>query len=195
VRQRGWHTLIVLLLAFFAVSCGESPAPTAAVPDAQVWIPNSETELGPIYSLAALSDNSVWAVAETKSEPTQAVLLHWDGTGWKTKATIGDAAHIYVLRDLAVLSDTDIWAVGSRTSTITKSNKEVLVAHWDGASLSFEIPLQTGVPNELRSIAASRAMISGRWARPGRAPLWSVGTARNGRSQQHHAPKMEVITG
>src|SRR5687768_17131985 len=107
--------LIIGLVLALLVGCNQAPVSTSTETGAQLWFPDSDSELGPIYSLVARRDDSVWAVGATKDSPTKAILLHWGGSVWKSVATLGDDLYSYWLHDLVVLSDSDVWAVGNRS--------------------------------------------------------------------------------
>ena len=65
-------------------------------------------DIGEVGSLAADSENDIWATSVLNS-----VALHFDGTQWK-KVPMASSSRI---NKVAVLSPTNVWAVGQQTNS------------------------------------------------------------------------------
>jgi hypothetical protein len=88
-----------------------------------------------LYAMHFSSADDGWAVGGGD----QTLILHWDGTAWKT-ATWPDAYRLLAVDGIAA---DDIWAAGVAENTDTSSNPG-LIFHWDGKVwASYPVPAGT----------------------------------------------------
>jgi hypothetical protein len=77
--------------------------------------PNLGSGRNALYSVAAISANSAWAVGFYDAAAEQTLIEHWDGTSWSVQPRpdvgTGDNALLGVAATFAPLS-TRVWAVG-----------------------------------------------------------------------------------
>ena len=84
------------------------------------FVPTSD--IGSIGSLAADSENDIWATSVTNS-----VALHFNGSGW-VRVPMAKASRV---NKVAVISPTNVWAVGQQTNA-----KFSQIQHFNGTSWS-----------------------------------------------------------
>jgi hypothetical protein len=99
-----------------------------------IWAPDPKEDVGPLYGIAGVAPNDVWAVGRTASEPHKALIAHWDGRQWGVTERISVIPRNHVLKDIVALSKNDIWAVGSYESGGEPPNVTTtpLTLHWNG---------------------------------------------------------------
>lgn len=85
---------------------------------------------GPLYGVAAVSFDDVWAVGGSG-------IIHWDGAAWSAVSHPG----VGTLRAVAAASTNDVWAVGNTNGSQT------LIEHWNGSSWSVVSSPNPGSPN------------------------------------------------
>ena len=113
---------------------------------------------GFLYRVSAVSASDAWAVG-TVGNPSQPLLVHWDGTRWSkvTSPNVSTAE----LSGVSMVSAADGWAVGTNFS-----GPIALIEHWDGTGWSA-VPAATdsnGAADVLDGVAAASA-----------TDVWAVG--------------------
>jgi hypothetical protein len=87
-----------------------------------------------LYSVAAASATSIWAVGSYSPQagstvPSNTLVEHWDGAKWSVVASPNVAgAPGSFLSGVAVVSARDVWAVGY----VIASQTTALIEHWNG---------------------------------------------------------------
>lgn len=144
-----------------------APSDTPTPPDCGDWRqwpnPDGTQLINPIYGVAALAPDDVWAVGFRGGYGTtnpHVLIQHWDGTQW----TLMPADNPGILHAVAAVATDDVWAVG-----YFNDPAQTLTMHWDGSDWSIiPSPSDTGVSNNLYGVAASSSN-----------DVWAVGNARN----------------
>ncbi|MDQ2968676.1 MAG: hypothetical protein M3R37_10225, partial [Actinomycetota bacterium] len=77
---------------------------------------------GSVGAVAAISPDNVWIGGFLRRGGQQNLVIHWDGTGWKTVRIPVEG-----ISDVSVVSENDIWAVGGDAFS------SPAVLHWDGS--------------------------------------------------------------
>jgi hypothetical protein len=138
----GLFLLFVLVMWFSRVFSGSG----SDIMSAGTWVPDASEDIGPLYGVAGVASNDVWAVGSTRDSPMRAVALHWNGVDWSSRFPLTDGVNDASFRGIAALSSSDVWAVGSARVSITETSP--LLAHWDGASwevhTTADLQLQVG---------------------------------------------------
>ncbi|MDQ3707555.1 MAG: S-layer homology domain-containing protein [Chloroflexota bacterium] len=109
-----------------------------------------------LWSVAAISDDDVWAVGGHFSRTTTPLARHWDGTDWST-AQLPRPENSFLYGTDGVASD-DVWSVGVWWD---RSAEHSHILHWDGQSWT-ETPSADGGDERLTAIDARTA--SDAWA-------------------------------
>jgi hypothetical protein len=130
-----------------------------------------------VVAISAVSYDNIWAVgqrflSDRSSDPTLALIEHWDGRGW----TLMDGADLggesASLSAVTALGRDDVWAIGQHEATSSRHSRRMpLIEHWDGQSWSLaEVdpspPAGVFVPTALAAIDAV-----------GRRDVWVLGRA------------------
>src|SRR5687768_3142032 len=130
----------------------------------QVTSPTSGDLINPLYGVAAVGPDDVWAVGfhggYGSSDP-EVLIEHWDGTAWSL-VPVTDTG---ILRGIDVVAPDDIWAVGNTDDFVVGT----LTMHWDGTAWSrvpSPSPNGEGTGNYLHAVAAA-----------GPDDVWAVGEA------------------
>jgi hypothetical protein len=105
--------------------------------DGVEWTIVETPDVGQINSLnavASASKDDVWAVGEvsggSRGQGTQALVMHWDGAGWKVVDT-GNTRQNGTLNAVVAVAAEDTWAAGSysdKSGTVLRP----FYLHWDG---------------------------------------------------------------
>lgn len=116
-----------------------------------------------VLTFGSISAGNAWAVGEfyraavgiiAGSEPTGALIEHWDGVQWNIVPNPASGRPGTLLQAISVISAHDIWAAGYQTtagSTITP-----LAEHWDGTRWrAVTIPAGSGGGSVIYAISAS----------------------------------------
>lgn len=164
---------IAAWLIVLAVLLVPSTSWPAGIPNA-IWAPDPKKDVGPLYGIAGVGPDDVWAVGRTATEPHKALIAHWDGRQWSVAERLSIIPRNHVLKDVVALSKDDVWAVGSYESgpewtgdsVLPPPERTPLIVHWDGTHWEV-VPIKIGGEGhgELEAIAATKY---------GR--LWAVGT-------------------
>jgi hypothetical protein len=111
-------------------------------------------------SLAALSDNNIWAAGSVNGSKDilQTLVEHWDGSKWSVVSSPNLGSGWNQLFGIAALSTNDIWAVGS-------ASLQTLTEHWNGTKWSV-IPSIN--PAKFDTSTAATVV-------PGTSHVWMVG--------------------
>jgi hypothetical protein len=80
----------------------------------------------PLYAVAAIASNDVWAVGRRGPWPNRPLIFHWDGTQW---ADVPPTTGTKALNDVAGDGPTNVWGVGVDWSTGTERS---LILRWNG---------------------------------------------------------------
>ena len=79
--------------------------------------PNGSGPLSGLSSLSAVAADDAWAVGSSRngpfSAPTEAIVLHWDGSQWQRVASPALAGQPARLTGVAALGPGDVWMVGT----------------------------------------------------------------------------------
>jgi hypothetical protein len=110
----------------------------SGVKGAGTWLPDASENIGPLYGIAAIAPDDVWAVGSTRNSPMRALALHWNGVDWSGRFPLTDGVNDASFRGIAALSSSDVWAVGFARVNVTETSP--LLAHWDGASWVVHTP-------------------------------------------------------
>ncbi len=109
--------------------------------DGTVWtiVPTpSRLKISSLNAVGALGADDVWAVGEelagNRTTGTQALVMHWDGTVWRTVET-GIVEQNATLSVVAAIAPDDVW-VGGSYSDASGTVLKPLLAHWDGVKWS-----------------------------------------------------------
>ncbi len=100
--------------------------------------PNPGSSINSLYDVDAESATDAWAVGwygNGPGEPSNTLILHWDGTSWSQMPSPNPGGFGGLLDGVSVLSATDAWAVG--ISYPVGGTKDALILHWDGTSWSM----------------------------------------------------------
>jgi hypothetical protein len=128
----------VLACVTVIAACGLLLAPASAqarqAPWAAVPSPNAAPGNNVLAAVSSASSGDVWAVgqAEDANGNAQALIEHWNGTGWGLvpSPTILESN----LLGVAAISATNAWAVGSLLTR--SSGQQALIEHWNGVRWS-----------------------------------------------------------
>ena len=115
--------------------------------------PNSGSQANSLASVAAVTDNDVWAVGWAFNQQQNAyrtLAEHWNGTRWSIVPSPNATNGYNLLNGVAVVAANDVWAVGSAA---TGSTTNTLVEHWNGTAWSIvPSPNVAGRSNVLEAI-------------------------------------------
>jgi hypothetical protein len=98
----------------------------------QVKSPTFETSQAPLWGVAGLAPEDVWAVGEGGYPNGRALTMHWDGVEWSLIPTPPTPERSW-LRGVACAGPSDAWAVGTQ---FVNSEQQLLILHWDGQGWS-----------------------------------------------------------
>jgi hypothetical protein len=113
-------------------SADRSPGASACGPTISVAsLPSLKASRSWLNGVAALSDNSVWAVGAfvpTGQNNQRTLIEHWNGTAWSVQpsANEGGTTTLNELSAIAAVSAIDIWAVGDHGSPAPEPQKPLL---------------------------------------------------------------------
>lgn len=120
-----------------------------------------------LLSVAALSDNNVWAVgfeSQTGTSPDgdHPLIEHWDGSSWSISLAGTQTAD---LKSVSAVSANDVWTVGS--ILVDSETDAPLAEHWNGQAWSV-VPMPTPTGSVSTSVNAVAAISA--------TNAWAVGT-------------------
>jgi len=140
LRLPWWPLILGGLLSLLFVSAmwlgGIFSGPGSGAKGAATWLPDASEDIGPLYGIASVASNDVWAVGSTRNSPMRALALHWNGVDWRGRFPLTDGAYDAGFRGVAALSSSDVWAVGLARLSVTETGP--LLAHWDGVSWAVQ---------------------------------------------------------
>jgi hypothetical protein len=138
--------------------------------DGNDW--STEPAAGPIWAMAAVSPDDVWAVGTDTNSPPTGVIQHWDGNAWTVVPSPQPGGNYGTfLTGVSAVSSDDVWAVGE-TGGHTSGYGETLIEHWDGTEWSVVPSPSPGEWNYLADISADSG-----------DDAWATGTFSNRSSQ------------
>jgi hypothetical protein len=135
--------------------------------------PGGLTRTSQLRGVAAVSANDIWAVGDytSGSDAVVPLVIHWNGTAWRTATVPAPAGNLGILSDVVATSASDVWAVGE--SCTGCATDVTLTYHWNGKKWRLVTsPNPTDVA-ALRSVAAVS-----------RTDVWAVGDYFNGTATQ-----------
>jgi hypothetical protein len=122
----------------------------------KVASPNQSSSLNQLYAVSANSSSDVWAVGQYVHDSDQKLrimILHYDGTSWKT-FTHPDKLTDDYMAGVKAVSASDVWAVGAFKNG--SGFWQTLIEHYDGTSWTVQSsPNGTGQDNHLTSVAST----------------------------------------
>jgi hypothetical protein len=146
------HASVVVVLILFA-----SHAARAANWEV-VNSPNGGRQANSLSSVAAVTDNDVWAVGWAFNESLFAyrtLTEHWNGTRWSLVRSPNATNGYNLLNGVAVVAANDVWTVGQAWNGSTYNT---LVEHWNGVTWSIvPSPNVAGRSNVLEAISVVSA--------------------------------------
>lgn len=128
--------------------------------------PSPGTQAAYLRGVLALAPDNVWAVGS--SQGVGSLILHWNGSGWRSVRHPGGNDTLWAL---AGLDADDVWAVGYVLDPGTGSIR-TLVEHWNGQDWEAEPAPNPGLGPALFGAAAGDGMV------------WAVGLTNNGGSDR-----------
>ena len=134
--------------------------------DGRRWtvVPIPETGPGALFAVSAVSPSDIWAVGTTYARNSHGtfrdpvlrpLLMHWDGTAWRTVAVPWARADLEL--DAVVANANNVWVV----STGSRDVRTILVELWDGHRWS-QVPAPFGQHDPIRGFSATSG--SDAWA-------------------------------
>jgi hypothetical protein len=117
--------VVAVPLVLAGVVAGIAPAGSAAARTGTADLARSLPASASLYGVAATSASNAWAVGQANSGKT--LILHWNGTAWKSVPSPSPAGG-GELNGVAATSARSAWAVG-----YTESGK-TLILRWNGAA-------------------------------------------------------------
>ena len=116
--------------------------------------PNAGRQANSLSSVAAVTDNDVWAVGwafNAQLNAYRTVTEHWNGTRWSLVRSPNATNGYNLLNGVAVVAANDVWTVGQAANGSTYST---LVEHWNGVAWSIvPSPNVAGNSNVLEAIS------------------------------------------
>jgi hypothetical protein len=95
--------------------------------------PNLGTQANTLFSIAASTDEDVWAVGAGYDQQLTAyrtVIEHWNGAGWSIISSPNATSGYNLLNGVAVAGSNDIWAVGQ--AAVVGNTYSTLIEHSNG---------------------------------------------------------------
>src|SRR6266542_2226661 len=99
--------------------------------------PNGGRQANSLASVAAATDNDLWAVGWAFNQSLFAyrtLTEHWNGTRWSLVRSPNATNGYNLLNGVAVVAANDVWAVGQAANGSIYST---LVEHWNGVAWSI----------------------------------------------------------
>jgi len=128
--------------------------------DGRSWTATT-IESGDAFLMAVSADaaNDAWAVgfAGPENDTSRTLVMHWDGTSWKTVASPSVGIGANQLNGVLALGPDDVWAVGFSTATATpppgqdEVPSKTLIEHYDGTSWSVVTSPNVGPNTQYQS--------------------------------------------
>ncbi len=161
----------VVVLAIVAISplAGVEHKAVATQSASDCWTQDpSPAVTGKFYSLnsiAAISENDVWAVGKID---LKTLTMHWDGAQWSVVPSPSIDAPINILTAVSGVSSNDVWAVGYAAGNSINSSAGPLTMHWNGIRWSM---VDNQAPGEINAVDALSA-----------TDVWAVGDRGRGQN-------------
>jgi hypothetical protein len=158
--------MTIAAVPLLAAGAAATVAPvTAAAGTGSPGLADSFTHSGDFSGVAATSASNAWAVGTGINGKT--LIVHWNGTAWKTVPSPSPGANgsYDALYGVAATSASNAWAVGSASSGKT------LILHWNGATWKTVPSPSPGAYASLYGVAATSA-----------SNAWAVGSASSGKT-------------
>lgn len=111
-----------------AAGAGGAPGGWEVVPS-----PNLGTQANTLFSVAASTDEDVWAVGAGYDQQLTAyrtVIEHWNGAGWSIISSPNATSGYNLLNGVAVVGSNDIWTVGQAAAS--GNTYSTLIEHSNG---------------------------------------------------------------
>lgn len=126
-----------------------------------------------LYTVEPVSANDAWAVGYrcesfdcTTDQPSQTLIMRWNGTAWNVVPSPNPGAHGNYLFGVAAVSANDVWAVGGYGNT--EAEGKTLTMRWNGTAWNV-------VPSPNLSIGTS---FLSKIDAAGANNVWAVGNSR-----------------
>jgi hypothetical protein len=146
------HVCALVILTLFA---GHS---ARAADWEAVASPNGGRQANSLSSVAAVTDNDVWAVGWAYNQSLGAyrtLTEHWNGTRWSLVRSPNATNGYNLLNGVAVVASKDVWVVGQAWNGSTYNT---LVEHWNGVAWRIvPSPNVAGNSNVLEAISVVSA--------------------------------------
>jgi hypothetical protein len=160
------HVSYFVAFVFFALGAGSAGAAGGweVVPS-----PNLGTQANTLYSVAASTDEDVWAVGAAYDPQLTAfrtVIEHWNGASWSIISSPNATSGYNLLNGVAVAGSNDIWTVGQAAAN--GNTYSTLIEHSNGG----KAPVWTIVSSP--NVAGSSCILNAISA-VGANDLWAVG--------------------
>src|SRR5437762_2621516 len=137
--------------------------------------PNAGRQANSLSSIAAVTDNDVWAVGwafNVQFNTYRTVTEHWNGTHWSLVRSPNATNGYNFLNGVGVVAANDVWSVGQAANGSTYST---LVEHWNGMAWSIvPSPNVAGNSNVLEAISVVSAN-----------DIWAVGYSTDSNFNNH----------
>ncbi len=137
--------------------------------------PNGGRQANSLASVAAATDNDLWAVGWAFNQSLFAyrtLTEHWNGTRWSLVRSPNATNGYNLLNGVAVVAANDVWAVGQAANGSIYST---LVEHWNGVAWSIvPSPNVAGDSNVLQAISVVSAN-----------DIWAVGYSSDSNFNNH----------
>jgi hypothetical protein len=131
--------------------------------------PNAGRQANSLSSVAAVTDNDVWAVGwafNAQLNAYRTVTEHWNGTRWSVVRSPNATNGYNLLNGVGVVAANDVWAVGQAANGSTYST---IIQHWNGTSWNIvSSPNVPGFSNVLQAISVVSAN-----------DIWAVGYSQD----------------
>jgi len=137
--------------------------------------PNGGRQANSLASVAAATDNDLWAVGWAFNQSLFAyrtLTEHWNGTRWSLVRSPNATNGYNLLNGVAVVAANDVWTVGQAANGSIYST---LVEHWNGVAWSIvPSPNVAGDSNVLQAISVVSAN-----------DIWAVGYSSDSNFNNH----------
>jgi len=139
-----------------------------------------------LYSVAAVSNNDIWAVGYTGGSNGPLTLTeHWNGTAWSMITSPDPSPTQNRLLGVAALASNNVWAVGSFINPAV-GNLQTLLLQWNGSSwavVAGENTRPSGLGFELAAVSAI-----------GASDIWSVGNDSHTLAEHWNGANWSMVT-
>jgi len=139
-----------------------------------------------LFSVAAVSEGSVWAVGTSSTTVGQTLIEHWNGSRWSVVTSPSPGSKGSSLSGVAVVSASSIWAVGDYMKSGTQ---QAFAENWNGTSWQVVPSPSVGTSSTFWAVGAVSAK-----------DVWAVGDTANGNqgfqtlTEQWNGSRWSVVT-